>query len=100
VVHAIPSGCRLFNSYLVGGYVLLVRPDVPVSLDSRNDLYGAQLAKQDEAVLNGQGDVDLLLAGAGCVLVPPNSGLAQRLNGNPVWTRAAGDHALVLFVRR
>jgi hypothetical protein len=30
----------LFNSYELGGIVILLRPDVPVSPDSRNAVYG------------------------------------------------------------
>lgn len=100
VVNAIPPGCRLFNDYLVGGYVILQRPDVRVSLDSRNDLYGARRLERDEAAISGQGNVDAALSGAGCVLVPPASKLAGRLDEDPRWRRAAGDHALVLYVRR
>ena len=99
VIADIPSGCRLFNSYLLGGLVLLERPDVPVSLDSRNDLYGARQVVADQRVLDGKSNAARALAGAGCVLVPPFSGLARELRANPGWRLVAAERAAALFVR-
>ena len=39
-VAALPAGCRLLNDYSFGNWVMFDRPDVPVSDDGRNDLYG------------------------------------------------------------
>jgi len=100
VVRDIPRNCRLFNSYLLGGFVLLKRPDVQVSLDSRNDLYGAKLVEAEERVLRGQGDLAQGLSGAGCVLVQPRSGLARRLHASPQWELKSSEAAAALFVRR
>jgi hypothetical protein len=100
VVQEIPRNCRLFNSYLLGGFVLFERPDVQVSLDSRNDLYGAKRVAAQERVLRGKGDLAQGLAGAGCVLVPPTSGLAQRLAGSPQWKLKSSEQSAILFVRR
>jgi hypothetical protein len=99
-VQDIPRNCRLFNSYLLGGFVLLERPDVLVSLDSRNDLYGAERVAADERLVRGQGDMAQGLSGAGCVLVPPMSGLAKRLHASPQWELKSSEPAAVLFVRR
>lgn len=100
IVRDIPHGCHLFNSYLLGSFVILERPDVLVSLDSRNDLYGRQRILADERTLNGQGDLGRELAGAGCVLIPPSLGLAANLHHDPAWTLRASAPAAVLFVRR
>ncbi|HVB46190.1 MAG TPA: hypothetical protein VNF47_26255 [Streptosporangiaceae bacterium] len=100
LVAQIPPGCRLFNSYLLGGFVILQRPDVPVSLDSRNDIYGRARIVADERVLRGQGDIASELAGAGCVLVPPSAGLARRLARDPAWVVRAAGPAAALYVRR
>jgi hypothetical protein len=99
VVSAIPPGCQVFNSYLVGGYVILERPDVKVSLDSRNDLYGPKRVIAEQDVVRHGGNT-AALARAGCVLVPTNSGLAQQLYGDPAWQVRARQAAAVLFVRR
>ena len=52
---ALPGGCRLLNEYNDGGYLILVRPDVPVSQDGRNDLYGPRRLQEQEDVLNDRG---------------------------------------------
>jgi hypothetical protein len=99
-IQAIPSGCKVFNSYLLGAQVLLERPDVLVSVDSRNDLYGAERVVAAEQVVRGEADSDSHLAGAGCVLVPPSTGLAGELRSRPEWRVASEEPTAVLFVRR
>lgn len=99
-VAAIPAGCRLYNSYLLGGSVILERPDVLVSVDSRNDLYGAARITAAERTLQGRGDVSSDLASVGCVLVPPTSGLAGMLSRDPAWREETREVSAVLFVRR
>ena len=99
VVNDIPPHCRLFNSDLLGGFVILERPDVQVSLDTRNNLYGRQLLLAEEQVLAGKGDVTRGLAGVGCVLVPPATGLATWLRTSHEWKLTASDPAADLFVR-
>ncbi|MGZ4493457.1 MAG: hypothetical protein ACXVWU_02040 [Nocardioides sp.] len=99
VVSAVPRGCHAFNENLIGGYLILERPDVRVSMDSRNDVYGPGEIAGYLRVLNGQ-HVGPTLARVGCVVVPPSSGLAKRLRGDPGWQVRASDRAAVLFVRR
>lgn len=99
-IKAIPTGCKLFNEYHLGGLVILERPDVPVSLDSRNDLYGVELVRQSWRVLSGHVDPAEGLAGAGCVLVDPAGGLAAQLRASPDWEMTSEESAAVLFVRR
>jgi hypothetical protein len=96
----IPPGCKLFNSYTLGGFVILERPDVLVSVDSRNDLYGARRISAAERTLQGRGDVSADLAQVGCVLVPPTSGLARILYRDPAWELRTREASAVLFVRR
>lgn len=96
----IPSGCKLFNTYVLGGFVILERPDVLVSVDSRNDLYGAIRIGAAERTLQGRGDVSSALAQAGCVLVPPTSGLAESLYRDSAWELKTRQASAVLFVRR
>ncbi|MCH6469365.1 hypothetical protein [Sinomonas terrae] len=99
VISSIPTGCRVFNSYDLGGFILLERPDVTVSLDSRNDLYGPERIRKDQQIIEGQGDLDQELTGAGCVVVPPDDGLAQSLHRSPDWQETAADGTSALFVR-
>jgi hypothetical protein len=99
LVRAIPPHCRLFDTDTLGGFVILERPDVPVSLDTRNDLYGRQRVLADAQLVAGKGDIASGLAGAGCVLVPPSTGLAKWLRANHGWKLAASDSTAVLYVR-
>ena len=99
-IKAIPAGCKLFNEYQLGGLVILERPDVPVSIDSRNDLYGAERVTQSLRVLDGQGDLNEGLRGADCVLVSPATGLARWLNTNPGWVLKSAEPTAELFIRR
>ncbi|GEM_PF-1512151 len=97
----IPRGCKVFSTDLIGGYLILARPDVLVSLDTRNTLYGRRRLLALERVIAGRGDLARGLAGAGCVLVPPSSGLAVRLRSDHAWElRASDPPAGVLYVRR
>jgi hypothetical protein len=100
VVAGIPRGCHLITNDLIGGYVILARPDVPVSLDTRNNLYGRALLIAEERVLHGSGNLSRGLTGAGCVLVPPSYGLARRLRHDPHWRAVAAEPTGILFVRR
>ncbi len=87
-VRALPAGCRVLNDYLVGGYVILTRPDVPVSLDSRNDLYGKAEVRRVDALLAGGGPdpaAAVEASGATCVLTAPGSRLAGALAGDRGW---------------
>jgi hypothetical protein len=100
ILSQIPAGCKLFNADILGGFVILERPAVPVSLDTRNDLYGRRMLLREEQTLHGRGNLVTGLRGAGCVLIPPAYGLASRLATDPAWQLRAADAAAVLFVRR
>jgi hypothetical protein len=100
LVADIPHGCRLFTTDLIGSYVILARPDVLVSLDGRNNLYGPTVLVAEERVLHGLGNLSRGLAGAGCVLVPRSYGLAPRLRNDAQWRVRAADQFAVLYVRR
>ena len=101
LIDALPPGCRLFNSYDVGGPIILRRPDVPVSLDSRNDLYGPAQLRDLDRIQQGTSDgpTELRQLGVTCVLIPPGPGLASQLRRDPSWheTRSAADLILFLY---
>jgi hypothetical protein len=104
VVAAIPHGCRLVNEYHHGGFVIWKRPDVTVSQDGRNDVYGAaRLATQDDILDARPSATDartwLEKHYVGCVLVYRTTPLATVLAGDPAWRRTASAPSGVLFVR-
>lgn len=100
LVPDLPPGCRLFTTDVIGSYVILTRPDVLVSLDTRNNLYGNALSMAEKRVLHGRGNLSRGLAGAGCVLVPRSYGLAQQLRHDSLWRVRATSKTAVLYVRR
>ena len=101
-VRALPSGCRLFNSYLLGGIVILERPGVPVSIDSRNDLYGRRAVRAEQRILTSRsgGPGVLRRLSVTCVLIPAATGLAGQLRLSPAWRQVTRDPAGTVFVRR
>ena len=105
LVAAIPPGCRLLNEYHQGGFVIWKRPDVPVSQDGRNDVYGeARLAVQDD-VLHARPSPDASLRwldahDVRCVLSYRTTPIAGVLATNAGWRRVARAQAGVLYVRR
>ena len=95
----IPAGCHLYNDYQLGGLVILQRPDVKVSIDSRNDLYGAARVEHSLETIAGHGDIDAAIQGADCALVPPDTGLAAFLRKSSLWTEKFSEPTAALFVR-
>ena len=98
LVAQLPKGCHLFNSYPTGGFVILARPDVRVSIDSRNDMYGPTLVDAADRAVKRTRAADLV--GADCALVPRGSGAARWLGRHDDWRRIDSDAIAVLYVRR
>ncbi len=95
----IPAGCRLLNEYGDGGYLIATRwPEVSVSQDGRNDLYGAARIAQQERLLGSGTPEEVAGAGIGCVLAEPDRPLSDLLRASPGWALIAEDRASALFV--
>ena len=104
VATALPSGCRLLNEYDFGGYLILVRPDVLVSQDGRNDLYGPRRLEDQERLL-GEGDPDRAVAwlerlGVTCILLRSERGLASALRDGIGWRQVGGRDDVEAWVRQ
>ena len=100
LVARIPAGCALLNPYLLGGYVIMARPDVRVSLDSRNDIYGTDLLTRATLGLDGQLPLTQAVTSAQCALIPSASGLAAQLRGSTAWKADGHEGPYALFVRQ
>jgi hypothetical protein len=97
---ALPSGCRLLNEYDQGGYLILMRPDIPVSQDGRNDLYGAAFVDAQSRLLAGTGGTaDLDRLRITCVLIAPGRGLVPALAASAAWTRVAADRSAEAWIK-
>jgi hypothetical protein len=102
---ALPGGCRLLNEYNDGGYLIFVRPDVPVSQDGRNDLYGPERLEWQEDLLNERDPARAAEAlrrlEVTCVLLRSDRRLAQALGEVPgdEWRLEARDERDQVWVR-
>lgn len=97
VVDAIPSHCRMLNSYVYGGYLILERPDLRVSIDSRNDLYGVDRVREHIRTMKSR--PGSAIADVDCVLISKSAPLATWLRTDPAWRVSAEARSATLFVR-
>ena len=102
LVEQLPAGCRLLNDYSLGGSVILFRPDVPVAIDSRTDLFGKQRILANRALVAGRDDAMRAVDAQGitCVLIPSGSGLVALLDRDRRWQVVGTDDRRTLLVRR
>lgn len=97
---AIPAGCRLLNEYAFGGYVIDRRwPEVRVSLDGRNDMYGPTRIREQQRLLSSLDAGPLDRLGVRCVLLRRTRPLVTALRSHPGWRLRASDASALLFVR-
>jgi hypothetical protein len=97
----LPPGCQLVNDYPLGGAVILFRPDVPVAVDSRTDLYGRAAILANRDLVSGEsGAIDRIEADrVTCVLIPSDAGLVDLLEDAGQWRVAGKDDRRTLLLR-
>lgn len=102
LVKALPAGCRLLNDLEIGGDVIRSRPDVRVSIDSRNDLYGRarEVRSLDQLSSPRSGLAFIRRTGVTCVLAPTKAPLVSALRAASGWQVLATDTVRTLLVRR
>lgn len=103
LVESIPSECRLYNEQAFGGPVTLLRPDVKVSLDGRNDLYGAtEYFHQVKVSAGKDGSLEWLdEENVDCVMVHDDRGLNELLDASHKWEITDEDmNGARLWVRK
>ncbi len=95
-------GDRPFNQYSWGGYLGLMRPDEPIYIDGRSDIYGdAPIRRYAETVLL-QRDPQAVLDTdrIDYVLFDLHTPFAQWLDASAAWQRAYADDLAGVWVRR
>ena len=94
-------GSRPFNTYSWGGYLGLRRPDVPVYIDGRSDVYGDGPIRQYADAISLRTDPRVLLDGAGIdhVLFNTSHPFAEWLDESPTWRAAYSDEQASVWVR-
>lgn len=93
---------RVFNQWEWGGYLGLMRPDQPVFIDGRSDVYGDEVVRRyaHTILLEVDPAVELARFEIDHVLFSPDSYLGRWLDASPDWRRAYGDPIAAIWVRR
>lgn len=89
----VPSDCKLYNDVSFGGPMILMRPEVKVSMDGRNDLYGRdEYLTQAHLTYAVEGTDDWLERNSiTCVLIHNYQGLDGYLEQRGDWKLEAED---------
>lgn len=97
-----PSGERPFNTYSWGGYLGLRRPELPIYIDGRSDIYGDGPIRDYASVVQLESDpADLLTANdIDHVVFNTHSALAGWLDVRPEWRIGYRDDVATVWVRR
>ena len=95
-------GDRIFNRYEWGGYIGQHRPQEPIFMDGRADVYGDDLLHMYVSVIGVQGDPQQVFDRYEIdhVVIPPDWELAGWLDGSSAWERVYEDDTAVIWVRR
>ena len=95
-------GHRIFNRYEWGGYIGQHRPDQPIFMDGRADVYGNDLLRMYVGVIGLEGDPQQTFDryDIDYVVYPPDLGLSRWLNASPEWQRVYEDETAAIWVRR
>ena len=92
-------GARLFNEYTWGGWLIETRPDLPVFIDGRSEVYGDPQLERYAAINKAGPDAVTSLTDLGVTvaLVKADSPLVADLAATG-WQRTAGDDVGVVLV--
>jgi hypothetical protein len=100
LVAAVPAGCRLFNEYDLGGFVIDQRwPAVLVSQDGRNDMYGRARIELQEAWTLSSDSTVLDPSGVDCVLADLDRPITAALQDDSRWAEVTRSQYTVLMVK-
>jgi len=97
--HHLPG--PLWNDFDWGGYLINALPGLPVSVDSRTEIYGERFLEEYEAVATGQEPAEQAMDRyqIGLVLVRPESPVSTQLQHDSAWIEAYRDTQAAVFVR-
>ena len=95
-------GTRIFNRYEWGGYIGEHRPQQPIFMDGRADVYGDQLLRVYVGIIGLHGDPQATLDRyrIDYAVFPPATPLAAWFDASAVWERVYEDATAEIWVRR
>jgi hypothetical protein len=95
-------GERIFNRYEWGGYIGQHRPQYPIFMDGRADVYGDDLLRMYVSIIGLEGDPQLLFDRyeIDYAVYPPDTQLADWFDASDAWERAYADDTAVVWVDR
>jgi len=95
-------GTRLFNRYEWGGYIGQHRPDQPIFMDGRADVYGDELLQMYVAIIGLHGDPQevLDLYRIDYAVYARDTPLAAWFDASASWERVYLDETAAIWVRR
>ena len=95
-------GSRIFNRYEWGGYIGEHRPQQPIFMDGRADVYGDALLQMYVGIIGLHGDPQVTLDryGIDYAVFPPDTPLAGWFDASAAWKRVYLDPTAGIWVRR
>jgi hypothetical protein len=95
-------GTRLFNRYEWGGYIGQHRPDEPIFMDGRADVYGDELLQMYVGIIGLHGDPQVTFDryGIDYAVFPPDTPLAGWFDASDRWERVYDDSTAAVWVGR
>jgi hypothetical protein len=95
-------GTRIFNRYEWGGYIGQHRPEQPIFMDGRADVYGDALLQMYVAIIGLHGDPQATFDryGIDYAVFPPDTPLAAWFDASASWKRVYADETAAIWVRR
>jgi hypothetical protein len=95
-------GTRIFNRYEWGGYIGQHRPQQPIFMDGRADVYGDELLQMYVGIIGLHGDPQVTFDryAIDYAVFPPDTALADWFDASPTWERAYRDATAAVWVRR
>jgi hypothetical protein len=95
-------GTRIFNRYEWGGYIGQHRPEQPIFMDGRADVYGDELLQMYVGIIGLHGDPQVTFDQYGIdhAVFPPDTPLADWFDASSAWERVYLDETAAVWVRR
>jgi len=95
-------GTRIFNRYEWGGYIGQHRPQQPIFMDGRADVYGDDLLQMYVRIIGLHGDPQVTFDRYGIdhAVFPPDTALAGWFDASGRWDRVYADPTAGVWVRR